>query len=157
MPPKVGENAPQFTLVDATRNPRSLKEFEGRKTVVAFFPGAFTSVCTKELCKFRDSLKEFQDLDAEVVGISVDPPFANRGYSDAHGFTFPLLSDYSRQVIRTYGIVHENFLGLEGYDAAKRSVFILDRDGIVRYSWVTDDPGVEPNYQEIIQTLKSIL
>ena len=156
MLPGVGEKAPEFTLIDEKRKARSLKEFQGKKTVLAFFPGAFTSVCTKELCKFRDSFKEFQKLDAEIVGISVDPPFSNKGYSETHGFTFPLLSDYSRDVIRTYGIVHEDFLGLKGYDAAKRAVFILDREGSVAYSWVTEDPSIEPNYQEVIRALESI-
>ena len=153
---KIGDKAPDFTLIDATRKPRSLKEFQGKKAVLAFFPAAFTGVCTKEFCTFPDSLANLEKMDAQVVGISVDPPFANKAYSDAYGFTFPLLSDYSRKAIRAYGVVHEDFAGLPGYSAAKRSIFVLDRSGVVKYGWVSDDPSKEPNYEEVTKALQSI-
>ncbi len=150
---KVGDRAPDFSLSDTDKNVRSLKDFFGKKTVLAFFPGAFTSVCTKEMCTFRDSLSA---LKAQVVSISVDSPFANKAFATHNNLPFPLLSDYTRSVCMMYGGVHENFSGLSGYSAAKRSVFVLDKDGVVRYAWVSENPGVEPNYDEIQKVLSTI-
>ena len=152
----VGEKAPAFTLIDADRKPRSLAEFNGKNVVLAFFPGAFTGVCTKELCTLRDAMARFNELNAQVLGISVDSPFANKAFASQNNLQFPLLSDYARSVLKTYGIVHEGFAGLEGYAAAKRSVFIVDKGGVVRYVWVSDNPGVEPNYDEITKALAAL-
>jgi len=152
----VGEAAPDFTLPDQDRQARSLKDFKGKKVILAFFPGAFTSVCTKEMCTFRDSLSRLKELKAEVVGISVNDPFTLKGFADANRLQFPLLSDYLREVSRKYGGVHEDFAGLRGYTASKRAVFIIDRDGVIRYSWVSDNPLVEPNYDEIARELEKI-
>jgi peroxiredoxin len=127
-----------------------LKEFLGKKTVLAFFPGAFTGVCDKEMCTFRDSL---QTLPGQVVAISVNDPFSNKGFAETHQLQFPILSDYTRETIKKYNIVANDFAGLKGYTAAKRSVFILDQNGVVRYKWVSEDPGKEPNYEEIKSTL----
>ena len=150
---KPGEKAPEFTLSDTEKNARSLKEFAGKKTVLAFYPGAFTGVCTKELCAFRDSLAQFNSLNAQVVGISVDSPFSNKAFASQNQLTFPLLSDYTRSVSAMYGGLHEDFAGLKGYSAAKRAVFVLDGQGIVRYVWVSENPGVEPPYEEIRKAL----
>jgi peroxiredoxin len=155
MPLKVGERAPEFTLVDTDRKERTLGEFLGKKTVLAFFPGAFTGVCTKEMCALRDSLADFSRLDARIAGISVDSPFANKAFAEANKITFPILSDYKREAIGKYGIVHEGFAGLKGYTAAYRSVFVLGPDGVVRYAWVSENPGVEPPYAEIQKALSS--
>ena len=148
-----GDKAPVFTLPDTQKKPRSLSEFLGKKTVLAFYPGAFTGVCTKEMCTFRDSLSELGTLNAQVVGISVDSPFANRGFAEANKLTFPLLSDFTRAVSKQYAGLVEDFSGLKGYTAAKRSVFILDAQGTVRYAWISDDPGVEPPYDEVRKAL----
>ena len=153
---EVGGQAPDFTLHDGDKKQRSLKEFLGRKTVLAFFPGAFTGVCTKEMCTFRDSLSRFNDLNANVVGICVDAPATVKAFAAANNLQFPILSDYTRSVIKQYGIVHEGFGGLPGYVAAYRSVFVLDKDGTVRYKWVTTDPGVEPSYDEVTAALSSM-
>jgi peroxiredoxin len=153
---KVGDKAPGFTLIDADRKPRSLGEFAGKNVVLAFFPGAFTGVCTKELCALRDAMARFNELNAQVLGISVDSPFANKGFSNQNNLQFPLLSDYGRSVVKSYGIVLESFAGLEGYSVAKRSVFMIDKGGVVRYAWITDNPGVEPNYDEITKALASL-
>ena len=152
----VGEKAPDFTLPDTDRKLRKLSEFRGKKLVLAFFPGAFTSVCTKEMCAFRDSLARLSDLKAQVVGVSVNDPFSNKGFAERNLLTFPLLSDYNREVIRLFGIELTDFAGLKGYSVAKRSVFILDKDGVVRYRWVSEDPGAEPNYREIENALSQI-
>ena len=152
----VGSKAPDFTLPDGDKKQRSLKDFLGKKTVLAFFPGAFTGVCTKEMCTLRDSLSRFNEMNATVVGICVDAPVTNKAFASANSLQFPILSDYSRSVIKQYDIVHDGFGGLPGYQAALRSVFILDKDGTVRYKWVSKDPGVEPNYAEVISALASI-
>ncbi|MDP2883449.1 MAG: peroxiredoxin [Ignavibacteria bacterium] len=153
---QVGDKAPDFTLVDGDKKPRSLSEFFGKKSVLAFFPGAFTGFCTKEMCTLRDSMSRFNELNAQVLGISVDSPFANKAFAAQNNLQFPILSDYSRSAVKTYGIVLDNFSGLAGYSAAKRSVFVLDERGVVRYAWVSDIPGVEPNYDEISKALSSI-
>ena len=152
-----GNKAPDFTLFDTEKKARSLKEFLGRKIVLAFYPGAFTGVCTKEMCALRDSMTRFNELNAQVVGISVDSPFANKGFAAQNNIQFPLLSDFARGTIQAYGIVHDGFGGLTGYTASKRSVFVLDKEGVVRYAWVSDNPGVEPNYEEVTKALASII
>ena len=153
---KVGDTAPDFTLPDTEKKPRSLKEFAGKKIVLAFFVGAFTSTCTKEMCEFRDSMARLIDLNAQVIGISVNDPFTNKAFCEKNRLPFPILSDYKREVTRTYELELPNFAGLNGYTVAKRSIFVIDSNGIVRYVWVSDDPSVEPNYQEIQQVLQQI-
>ena len=153
---KVGSKAPDFTLPDVDLRYRSLKEFLGQKVVLAFFVGAFTSVCTKEMCAFRDSMSRLIDLKAQVIGISVNDPFSNKGFTEKNRLPFPILSDYKREIIKQYGLEFSNFSGLEGYTVAKRSIFILDKDGIVRYVWTTNNPAIEPNYQEIEKTLEQV-
>jgi peroxiredoxin len=150
----VGSKAPEFTLFDEDKKPRSLSEFLGKKVVLAFFPGAFTGVCTKELCTFRDAMSNFNNLNAQVIGISVDAPFANKAFATQNNLQFPLLSDYMCVVSKQYGGVHEDFAGMKGYSASKRAVFIIDANGTVKYAWVSENPGVEPDYNAITQALK---
>jgi peroxiredoxin len=152
--PNVGDKAPDFELPDVDMKPRKLSEFRGKKTVLAFFPAAESPVCTAEMCALRDSLDQLRDLGANVVGISVDGPFANKFFVNNRHLNFPVLSDYRRDTIKKYGIVMNRLGPLEGYDAAKRSVFILDKDGKVIYRWVSDNPLIEPNYDEIKDALK---
>ncbi|HXV45727.1 MAG TPA: peroxiredoxin [Nitrososphaera sp.] len=152
--PNIGDKAPDFELPDPDMKPRKLSEFYGKKTIIAFFPAAESPVCTAEMCALRDSLDSLRDLGANVVGISVDGPFANKFFVQNHHLNFPVLSDYGRDTIRKYGIVMSKLGPLEGYDAAKRSVFILDEDGKVIYRWVSENPLVEPNYDEIKDVLK---
>jgi glutaredoxin-dependent peroxiredoxin len=151
----VGAAAPDFKLFDTERKERSLNEFRGKQVVLAFYPGAYTGVCTKELCTFRDSLTNFNALNAQVIGISVDSPFANKAFADQNQLTFPVLCDFTREVSKKYGGVHEDFAGLKGYSAAKRAVYVLDKNGVVSYVWVSENPGVEPPYEEIKKALGS--
>ena len=145
--PNQGEKAPSFTLHDTQKQSRSLQDLLSKgTTLLAFFPGAFTGVCTREMCAFRDG---FQDVNAQVVGISVNDPWSNKAFAEHHKLNFPLLSDYNRDVVRLYNVFHNDFSGLKGYTAAKRSVFILDSDGVITYEWVSEDPGKEPNYEEL--------
>ena len=150
---EVGQAAPDFTLFDSERQQRSLGEFKGKNVVLAFFPGAFTGVCTTEMCALRDSSDQFNNLNAQVLGISVDPIFSLKVFSEQNNLNFPLLSDYSRQMVNQYDVALENMAGMDGYTAAKRAVFVLDKEGAVRYKWVGETPGVEPNYDEIRQAL----
>ena len=146
-----GEKAPTFILPDSDRKQRSLQELLKPKgaTLLAFFPGAFTSVCTKEMCKLRDDLAEFNKINAQVVGIDVNDPWTNKAFAEKNGLTFPILSDYNREIVRMYNVFHNDFGNIKGYTAAKRSVFILDQNGVVTYKWVSDDPTKEPNYDEL--------
>jgi peroxiredoxin len=153
---KVGDKAPDFTLHDTDLKPCSLKEFLGHNVVLAFFVGAFTSVCTKEMCAFRDSMARLIDLKAQVVGVSVNDPFSNKAFAEKNRLTFPILSDYNRQAIKAYGVETHDFGGLKGYTVAKRSIFIIDKNGVVRYEWTTEDPTIEPDYKEIENALEKI-
>jgi peroxiredoxin len=153
---KVGDKAPEFALPDTDLKPRSLKDFAGNKVVIAFFVGAFTSVCTKEMCAFRDSMARLVDLKAQVIGISVNDPFSNKEFAEKNRLTFPILSDYDREVIKTYNLEAPDFSGLKGYTVAKRSIFVLDKKGIIRYTWITENPRIEPNYAAIEAALEKI-
>ena len=152
--PNIGDKSPEFELPDADMKPHKLSDYRGKKTILAFFPAAESPVCTAEMCALRDSLDQLRDLGANVVGISVDGPFANKFFVQNRHLNFPVLSDYKREVINSYGIVMSNLGPLKGYNAAKRSVFILDKDGKVIYRWVSDNPLVEPNYGEIKEALQ---
>jgi peroxiredoxin len=156
MPVEIGQKPPDFQLPDQNRKIQSLKDFLGKKTVLAFFPGAFTGPCTKEMCTFRDSMVALASVRAQVVAISVNDPFSNKAFADANKLQFPILSDYTRETVKQYNVFHENFAGLQGYTAAKRSIFILDDKGIVRYKWVSEDPGKEPDYAEIKSKLAKL-
>jgi peroxiredoxin len=153
---EIGQKPPDFQLFDQDKKLRTLKEFQGRKVVLVFFPGAFTSVCTKEMCTFRDSMQTLNGLNAQVVGTCVNDPFTNKAFSEANKLQFPILSDYGREVVRKFNVFHDDFSGLKGYTAAKRSVLVLDDKGMVRYRWVSEDPGRQPDYDEIKNALAKI-
>jgi peroxiredoxin len=152
----LGQKPPDFHLPDQDRKQRTLGDFSGKKVVLAFFPGAFTSVCTKEMCTFRDSMSALNSLNAQVVGISVNDPFTNKAFAEANKLQFPILSDYARETVRKFEVFHEDFAGLKGYTVAKRSIFVLDDKGTVRYRWVSEDPGKQPDYDVIKKTLGEI-
>jgi peroxiredoxin len=151
---EVGAKVPEFTLFDYELKKRSLKEFRGKKLVLAFFPGAYTGVCDKEMCTLRDALVKLGKLDSQVIAVSVNDPFALKGFHEDNALNFPLLSDYTRETVKAYGVESLDFAGLKGYTVAKRSVFILDADGVLKWKWVSNDPGVEPDYAEIERQLK---
>ena len=150
---EIGQQAPGFSLYDQDRNKRTLAEFRGKNVVLAFYPGAFTDVCTTEMCTLRDQAGELDSLNAQVLGISVDSPFAQKAWSDANSLNFPVLSDFNREVVDQYDVAFPNLGGLQGYVAANRAVFILDRDGVVRYRWLAPSPADEPNYEEVRRAL----
>ena len=154
MPVDVGSKAPDFTLTNQDRQPVKLSEQRGHPVVLAFFPAAFSGVCTKELCTFRDSMARLNSAKAQVYGISVDTFFTLKAFQDAQGLTFPLLSDFNKDAIREYGVFNEDMIGLKGI--AKRAVFVIDKDGIVRHREVLDDARNEPDYDKVFAALASL-
>jgi peroxiredoxin len=152
-----GSTAPDFTLTDHDGQRVTLQSLRGRPVVLAFFPAAFSGVCTKELCTFRDSLTQLNKVgkaDAQVYGISVDTFFTLKAFHDSQQLTFPLLSDFNKLVIREYGVFNDDMIGLKGI--AKRAVFVLDKDGVVRHREVLDDARNEPDYGKVFSTLASL-
>ena len=150
----VGSKAPDFTLNDQDRQPVTLSALQGSSVVLAFFPAAFSSVCAKEMCTLRDSLGRLNQADALVFGISVDTFFALKAFQVHEALTFPLLSDFNKQVIRDYGVFNEDMIGLKGI--AKRAVFVIDKTGTVRYRDVLDDARNEPDYDKVFAALAAL-
>ncbi|MFA6234193.1 MAG: redoxin domain-containing protein [Bacteroidota bacterium] len=153
---EIGSPAPEFSLVDSSRQVKTLNEFKGKNTVLAFFPAAFSGVCDKEMCAFQDSMAELNDLNANIVGISVDTPFSNAAFVERNNLQFPVLSDYKREVIGDYGVVLHDFAGLTGLTVAQRSVFVLDAEGTVRFKWIAESPGILPDYALVKQELAKL-
>lgn len=150
----VGSHAPDFTVPNQDREPVTLSAQRGRPVVLAFFPAAFSSVCSQELCTFRDRLPALNRANAQVYGISVDTFFTLKAFQQDQRLTFPLLSDFNKQVIRDYGVFNEDMIGLKGI--AKRAVFVLDREGVVRHREVLDDARNEPDYDKVFTTLAAL-
>ena len=150
----VGTTAPDFTLVDQDRQPVKLSASRGTPVVLAFFPGAFSSTCTKELCTFNGRMDQLNAAHAQVYGISVDTFFTLKAFRDSQHLTFPLLSDFNKDVIRQYGVVNPDMIGLK--DISKRATFVIDRGGVVRHAEVLEDARNEPDYAKVKQTLASL-
>ncbi|MBV9280817.1 MAG: peroxiredoxin [Chloroflexi bacterium] len=148
--PQVGEQAPDFTLNDTERQPISLHDYRGQTVVLVFFPAAFSSVCTKEVCAFRDSLAQLNRSNVQVLGISVDLPYSLREFRRAQNLNFPLLSDFDRVAISDYGVVDNSFNGYVT-GVARRSVFVVDPNGAVAWEWLADSPGQQPDYTEVLR------
>jgi len=150
----IGDIAPNFELPDTGLKMRTMDEFKGKKIVLSFFVAASSPVCENELCTFRDSWEDFSKLNAQVIAISNDGPFANKAFAEKHNLKFPVLGDYNSKTIRDYGVLMKDLLHIKDYNAAKRSVFVILEDGKIGYKWVSDDPLKEPNYEEIKNFLK---
>jgi peroxiredoxin len=152
---EVGAKAPDFTLVDQDRNPVTLSAvLQNGPVVLAFFPGAFSSTCTSEMCTFRDSLATLGAAKAQVLGVSTDTFFTLKAWGDQQRLNFPLLSDYNKDVIAQYDVVNPDMIGLK--NIAKRAVFVIDRHGVVRHREVLDDARNEPSYDAINGALATI-
>jgi len=152
----LNETAPDFNLKNTEKNDIALSSHKGKTVVLAFYPGAFTGVCDTEMCSLRDSMNSFNDLNATVLGISVDSPWANAEFAKKYEINFNLLSDYNRNVSKAYDMIFNGLGGLEGYECSNRGVIIIDEQGLIKYRWVAENPGVEPNYSEIIEKVKSL-
>lgn len=156
---KIGDTAPNFSLKNANNETYTLSDYKGKRNVVIlFFPAVGTSVCEKELCSTRDSMKEYENLNAQVLAISVDSPFSQKLWADKHQFNFPLLSDFNKEVCQLYGAFYDVWLpdkfNLKG--VAKRAAFVVDKNGIIRYAEVLENAAEEPNYEAIKETLKNL-
>ena len=153
----VNSTAPSFTMKNTKKEDISLSDFKGKPVVLAFYPGAFTGVCDTEMCKLKEDMEIFNDLNTTVIGISVDSPWANGAFADKYNLNFELLSDLDRSVTKAYDFIFEGLGGIEGYTCANRGIIIIDSEGIIRYRWIAEpNPGVEPNYEEIKEFLKNI-
>ncbi len=148
MPLNPGSKAPDFTLMNQDRQPVTLSTaLANGPVVLAFFPAAFSSVCQQELCTFRDSMADLSAVKAQVMGVSTDTFFTLKAWGDQQRFGFPLLSDYNKEVIRQYGVVNPDMIGLK--EIAKRAVFVIDPAGIVRHQEVLEDARNEPDYGKV--------
>ncbi len=147
----IGTKAPDFTLKQKTADGlvdiKLSDNFGKKQTVLLFFPLAFTSVCVEEMCLMRDSLSEYEGLDAAVYGISVDSPFTLEVMANQEKINFPLISDFNREVIADYDVLCPDLIGLK--NIAKRSAFVINKDGEVTFSWSSDDPKVMPDFAAI--------
>ena len=148
----VGDKAPSFTLFSDEKQPVNLSDYQGQSVVLLFFPLAFTGVCTAELCSMRDAMAEYNGLNAQVLAISVDSVFTLEQFKQKEGFNFPLLSDFNKEVSRLYGSLYEEFV-MEMRGVSKRSAFVIDSEGIVRYAEVLENAGDQPNFAEVKATL----
>lgn len=147
---KTGDSAPDAEVFNSADSASfQLSSLKGKPAVVLFYPAVFSGVCDTEMCNFRDSLSDYNDLGAQVVAISTDAPPAQREFVSKHGLQFPMLSDVHHNAIKAYGIEFTGFAKIPGFVVATRSVFVLDKDGKVSWSWLAESPGIEPPYEEV--------
>lgn len=154
MRPKIGDPAPDIRLFNQDKREVQLSERRGRNVVLLFFPLAFTSTCTAELCHIRDTLNVYNGLDADVYGISVDSLHALRRFREDQRLNFDLLSDFNRDASRAYDCLYPTFSN-NMRDVSKRAAFVVDKTGMVRYAEVLENAGLQPNYDNIVNTLKA--
>ncbi|MEL7119684.1 MAG: redoxin domain-containing protein [Bacteroidota bacterium] len=152
---EVGTPAPNFTLFSSEKQEVSLDSYKGKNVVLLFFPAAFTSVCTEEMCHMRDHMEVYNGLDAEIFGLSVDTPWTLEKFKAEQNLNFPLLSDFNKTVADSYGVLLQDFaFGMKG--VAERAAIIIDKEGVVRYVEVTENPGVQVKFDALKETLSSL-
>ena len=152
---QVGQAAPDFALYDNDKNKVTLSEQKGSNVVLLFFPAAFTGVCTAELCSVRDNLKNYENVNAKVFGISVDSLFTLNKFKQEQNLNFPLLSDFNKEASKAYGSLYESFV-FDMQGVSKRSAFVVDKEGIIRYAEVLENAGEQPNFEAINQALQTL-
>lgn len=150
-----GQIAPNFSLFDADKQKVNLSDFKGKNVVLLFFPQAFTGVCTEELCSIRDNMSKYESLNAQVLGVSVDSVFTLAKFRDEQQYNFPLLSDFNKEVSTAYGSIYESWI-LDMKGVSKRSAFVIDKDGVIRYAEVLENPGLQPDFNAINETLSAL-
>jgi glutaredoxin-dependent peroxiredoxin len=151
---EAGQQAPSFTLLDSDKNSVALSDLKGSNVLLLFFPLAFTSTCTAELCSTRDDISHYNNANAKVFGISVDSRFVLGKYKEDQHLNFPLLSDFNKEVSTAYGCLYEDFIGMKG--VSKRSAFVIDKEGIVRYAEVLEKATDLPDFAAIKETLAKL-
>jgi peroxiredoxin len=152
---EIGLAAPDFTLYDSAKNKVTLSDLKGQNVLLLFFPLAFTSTCTAELCSIRDNISFYNNVNAKVFGISVDSLHTLAKFRAEQNLNFSLLSDFNKEVSSLYGSLYEMF-GYNMKGVSKRSAFIIDKDGIVRYAEVIENASEQPNFENITLTLKGL-
>jgi glutaredoxin-dependent peroxiredoxin len=151
----VGDIAPAFTLTSSEKQPVSLADYSGKNVVLLFFPLAFTGVCTQELCQTRDGIADYENLDAQVLAISVDSIFTLDKFKQEQQLNFPLLSDFNKDVSAAYGSLYDEFVfGMKG--VSRRSAFVIDKTGHIRYAEVLESAGNLPNFDAVKACLASL-
>ncbi len=152
---EIGSRAPDFTLYSSEKEKVSLSDFKNKNVLLLFFPLAFTGVCTKELCNVRDNIGIYNNTKTKVLAISVDSPQTLAKFKELQMLNFPLLSDFNKTVSEKYGNLYETFyLDMKG--VSKRSAFVIDQEGIVRYAEVLENASEEPNYGAIQKCLENL-
>lgn len=152
---EIGQKAPMFELPDSDKKIVKLADFKGKNVVLLFFPAAFTGTCTKELCQTRDELTLYNNMNAQVFGISVDMPFTLNKFKADQNLNFPLLSDFNKEAIAAFGCMYDVWsVGLKG--VAKRSSFVIDKDGIVRFAEILENAGDYPDFDGIKKALEGL-
>lgn len=151
----IGDKAPEFTLRASDKSQVNLKDYQGKNVVLLFFPLAFTGVCTKELCMLRDGIAAYEKLDAQILAVSVDSLYVLNKWKEEQKFNFPLLSDFNRTVCKKYDTQYKDFV-FEMKGVAKRSAFVIDKQGIIRYAEVLDNAGDMPNFDAVKKTLETL-
>ncbi len=152
---EIGQTAPDFLMFDTEKQPVRLSSLRGENVVLLFFPFAFTSTCTAELCSTRDDIAFYNNMKARVFGISVDAPYSLKVFAEQQGLNFPLLSDFNKTVSETYGCIYDRW-GMELKGVSKRSAFVIDADGIVRYAEILDNAGELPDFAAIKACLEGL-
>ena len=152
---QVGQLAPDFSLFGTDKNKVTLSELKGTNVLLLFFPQAFTSTCTKELCAVRDDIARYSNASAQVLGISVDSVFTLAKYKEEQGYNFPLLSDFNKEVSTAYDTIYQEWK-LEMKGVSKRSAFVIDKEGVVQYAEVLEKAGDLPNFEAINQCLADL-
>ena len=150
-----GDIAPIFTLKDSDLKDVSLSDYSGQNVLLLFFPLAFTGVCTEELCHMRDDLTKYENLNCQVLALSVDSPFTLGKFKAENEYNFPLLSDFNKEVSKLYGALYEEFvMGMKG--VSKRAVFLVDKEGNIQYSEVLENAGNLPNFVALEEALNDL-
>ena len=152
---EIGQAAPDFTLYDSAKNKVTLSDLKGQNVLLLFFPLAFTSTCTAKLCSIRDNISFYNNANAKVFGISVDSLYTLAKYKADQNLNFTLLSDFNKDVSSLYGSLYEMF-GYNMQGVSKRSAFIIDKNGIIRYAEVLENASEQPNFKNITLTLESL-
>lgn len=152
---KVGQQAPEFSLYDSERNKVSLSDFKGKNVLILFYPQAFSSTCTEELCTVRDDIGRYSNAEAQVLGISVDSVFTLKRYRDEQGYNFPLLSDFNKEVSRSYDSLFENWI-FDMKGVSKRTAFIIDKEGIIQYTELVESKDGVPDFEAINKRLEEL-
>jgi glutaredoxin-dependent peroxiredoxin len=152
----VGQVAPDFSLFNSEKQKVSLADYKGKNLIVLFFPSAFTGVCTAELCTMRDGLAAFNNVNAEVVGISVDSLFTLDKFKTENNLNFPLLSDFNKEASAAYDSLYEVFPAFDMHGVSKRSAFVINAEGHITYAEYCPTPGDQPNYAAIKEVLNVV-